>query len=101
MLNAMQLAIFFADRVRLLLINGTRDNQRAPLDAIDGIDVLFDHRIDQGIIERVAGSNHNVKFRSVHVECSAPAQGIDKVKGLGLFRLKIVFIKRLRVHRLV
>ena len=63
-------------REDLFPMNGTGNNQGRPLHLLDGIDVLLDDGIDDGLVEAMGGGHHDVQAGAVDVQGARAGEGV-------------------------
>ena len=79
----------------LFPMNGAGNNEGGPLHLLDGIDVLLDDGIDDGLVEAMGGSHHDVQAGAVDVQGARAGEGVQEVEALGLFIVLIIWMKEL------
>ena len=68
--------------LRLTVVDGRGDDQRRPLNLLDGVDVVLDERVHQRLVEAVRGGNDDVEARHVDAERATLRKRIQEVEGL-------------------
>mmetsp|Transcript_24747 Transcript_24747/g.73351 ORF Transcript_24747/g.73351 Transcript_24747/m.73351 type:complete len:434 (-) Transcript_24747:51-1352(-) len=71
------------------------DEERRPLELLDRVDVLLDHRVEQRLVEGVRGGDHDVQRAARDRQRARARERVEQVKGGLLLALLLLGVQRL------